>query len=268
MTISPACFTRPTPARPRRALLVLASLLLLTTSVSTAQTVGGTVYDVDGTPLSGVTVFQFVDDLLRSADVTDDRGVFRVTVEEGVSALVLRLQRAGYGVVEVDIANPDSATALSIILRQTSIVLPNVDVEARTRAQLALAGFGERRAQGRGKFFDAEETDRWRASGMAGLTRRVPFLTMSNQRPPRTSVTRTRRVQARSLSGTLCDPTIFIDGLRIADGGYEQFVPADLRAVEAYQLPLAAPEPFGSIAANLDARCGVILMWTAHLADR
>jgi hypothetical protein len=144
----------------------------------------------------------------------------------------------------------------------------DIDVEARTRAQLTLAGFNERRAQGRGVFFDPKETDRWRASGMSGLSRRVPFLTMSQPGTRRTSLTRSRSIQARTLSGSLCDPTIFIDGLRIPDGGYEQFVPADLRAVEVYQLPLGAPDPYASMAANLNARCGVILMWTAHLADR
>jgi hypothetical protein len=245
------------------AALLLAALCAPAVHAQQAS-VGGRVYDERGAFVSGVTVTARAGGQLLAVVVTDERGLFRLLGTPDAKPYILTFQHPAFESIEVDVTDVDASAQLEVVLRQTSILLPGVRVEEQTTAQRVLLGFEERRARegALGVFFDAREVRSWRAAGLRGLAAQVPFLT----------TVRTRfdpvRLKMRTAAGTLCDPSLFIDGFWAADDGNQVFMPSDIQALEVYRFPMRAPEPYGGIAAGADPNCGVVLIWTRHLTDQ
>jgi iron complex outermembrane receptor protein len=118
-------------------LLVVAALLLGARSgaAQSSGTVGGTVRDQDGQPLSGVQVFSPV---TRSGTLTDGAGRFSLP---GVPAgrLELRFTHVGYAPERVRVSESDHGVPLAVVMRSTPLNIPGMQVTATAGGRDPLA---------------------------------------------------------------------------------------------------------------------------------
>ncbi|MHB1225000.1 MAG: TonB family protein [Gemmatimonadaceae bacterium] len=210
----------------------------------------GTVRDSAGLPVSAAQVS--VAGLIVRASTGND-GVYKIA---GVplGARTIRVRRIGFrpDSVRVDVTPGGEATGdvtLGVIAQQMA---PVVVQAGRRRYTGRMASFFERRDQGMGTFFTAEEIDRRNPSITTDLFRQVPGV-------------RIERAGAENVvffRGQRCVPLVWIDGTP-ATAGYlnpDYFAPNTLGGIEIY--PGVATVPSELMWMRGKGACGVIALWT------
>jgi hypothetical protein len=150
----------------------------------------------------------------------------------------------------------DRPASVEISLTKLAVELPELNVTARAGS----AGFEQRRRQAIGGYFvSEEEIARRGAVRVEDLFRTIPGIRIEPA-----SVTDYRILSYRGGSGfaAVCEPTIFIDTIRIPldpEAGITlPVMPEELAGIEVYPGPGTAPVEYRAMNQN----CGVILLWT------
>jgi hypothetical protein len=212
-------------------------------------------------PLAGARVRV---DSLREV-LTDSTGVVRVSVPAGrARALTVRALGFTPATIRVD-ASRD--TVRVVTLTPTVQALPGVDIEA---AASGPREFQRRARVGIGRFLTREELQRRRAPNLSAALVGTAGWSVVGQGV-------TTAVVLRDDYGRLCEPTYWVDGIRVTYGAQPytyrqrvsrytealQGIPIDeIAGVELYRRPGVGPPQFEA----LDG-CGVIVIWTRNYLE-
>ncbi len=254
---------------------VAACLLLglMLTNTARAQTVSGTLVSTAGAPIEGAVV-QMTDTtgVLLAAAVTDREGRFRVSGKRRGQPFDVQFRHVAYLTLVARMERTREAS-IEAVMEPGPIVLPDLEIErdADDLSMVAVrSGFRERARKGWGEYV-TPENQTWRASGVQGLARRVSFLVESFGPPSRDAPIRgsllDAQLWARTLSGGLCSPTVYVDGVYMLNTSNAPFrIPNDVQGVEAYQSAISAPPPYNAVRSG-DPQCAVVLFWTGPLPE-
>lgn len=144
---------------------------------------------------------------------------------------------------------PEQTVLLDVELDQLAPVMAAVTTTARR----SIAGFHERRGQGRGQYLDAEEIAKRRPLQVADALRLMQGVIIA----PRTSFS--SQVYVRAGYGRSCEPAVYIDGVELPSKtkDLDAFVDLDdIAAMEVYTKAAEVPLEFPG-----DPFCGAILIW-------
>jgi carboxypeptidase family protein len=218
----------------------------------------GSVRTREGRPIKGAR--------LRVAEgvetVSNDEGRFVLSEAPGGTQM-LEVRAIGYYPEErpVDLIAGRPPT-LQITLATLRSVLDTVHITTSRLYSSDQHGFERRRrSAASGRFFDQTDVERSRPIGITQLLNRVPGLTMP-------SASLDDPVLMRDLfSGGYCQPTVYIDGLRMTDLSARELDmwvrPEELDGMEVYPHAGQAPAEF----TRFDG-CGSIVVWTRRLPKR
>jgi hypothetical protein len=234
-----------------RVALALAPLLLLVTPPLAAQAViMGTVReDTTGRPLADVEV---VIEALGRRVFTDSAGRYALSgIQPGARLMLVR--RVGYLAVGIMVQlGPNDTIRRDVSLEPLAVELDPIEVTGRPETRrprgIGVEAFEERRRMGFGRFIDSTMLRQNEYRRLSELLQRAGV-----EVAPRGA----SRQWAVGRSG--CRLRVYLDGVPIADPpDVNSFSPVGLEAVEAYRSPADVPLEYG----GLDARCGVLLLWT------
>ena len=233
----------------RRSLLSL--LLPLQVAAQASGTLTGTVVGEESTPLAEARI--------RMAGVgmvsSDQDGRFRLT---GVSHgdHVLEVRRLGYR---------EFLQPVTIRAGETLYVRVVLTVEGEPALLPAMRGFEERRTHGNGRFFNRREITQMQPRVVTDVLRRVPGVVIQSVPGPFGPTDMVRMARTIGVTGARPCPVLFyVNGTPFpvtGDMSINQYVvPEDILAVEVYSGTSQIPAQFQSNLLN--ARCGVIVIWT------
>ncbi|HEX7120992.1 MAG TPA: carboxypeptidase-like regulatory domain-containing protein, partial [Gemmatimonadaceae bacterium] len=233
-----------------------------------AVRVTGTVRDAQGRPVPNGQAHVWGTG--RTAP-TSAQGEFVLdSVPAGTQTVEVRA--IGYTPVAQVVHLTGAPAQLRVVLTEPVTTLPAATITARSTATLRMKSFYQRMAEAekginRGYFVTPEELER----------RKPPLVTNLFNDFPGVTVARTQSLRKSIVKGPLrhghgeaarCSMTIYLDGIRIIDGGVrpdtskgyldEVVDAAHLAAVEVYPHPVSAPPQYQS----LNGTCGVILLWS------
>jgi hypothetical protein len=207
--------------------------------------VRGTVQDSVGRPVPSARVLDADE---RELARTTEAGTFML---EALPAGNQRLEVRAVGFAPQRFAfdvRPDETVLLDVELYGLAPVMATVTATARR----TIAGFHERRGQGRGQYLDAEEIAKRRPLQVADAVWRLQGVIVT----PRTSFS--SRVFVRS-GRRQCEPAVYIDGVELPSktADLDAFVDVDdIAALEVYSTAAEVPLEFPG-----DPLCGAILIW-------
>lgn len=154
---------------------------------------------------------------------------------------------------------------VSVTLVPAPIPLKAVEVKGAPSLRPALEGFEHRRAHGSGHFYNQAEIARMQPRVLTDVLRRVPGVILQPAAGSFGSNDMVRMNRATGITGSRnCPVLFFINGMPFqvtADMSINQYVaPEDVVAIEVYSGSSQVPPEFS--ANLLNARCGVIVIWT------
>jgi len=243
----------------RRSLLSL--LLPLHVAAQRSGTLTGTVVGEESTPLAEARI--------RMAGVgmvsSDQDGRFRLT---GVSHgdHVLEVRRLGYREFLQPVTIRAGETLyVRVVLTLAPVPLNPVEVEGEPALLPAMRGFEERRTHGNGRFFNRREITQMQPRVVTDVLRRVPGVVIQSVPGPFGPTDMVRMARTIGVTGARPCPVLFyVNGTPFpvtGDMSINQYVvPEDILAVEVYSGTSQIPAQFQSNLLN--ARCGVIVIWT------
>lgn len=180
---------------------------------------------------------------------------------------VLEVGRLGYVAVAQSVKIVGGETLnLQIILELVPLSLQPVEVKGRPVLLPAMQGFEERRAHGNGHFFNRVEIARMQPRVFTDVLRRVPGVQVgSGSGGSFGGNEMVRMSRTIGVTGLRACPVLFyINGMPFQITGemsINQFVaPEDVVGIEVYSGSSQTPPEFQ--AGLMNARCGVILIWT------
>lgn len=233
-----------------------------------AQTVfsGGVLDDSTKAPLAGVEV---VVSGRQQAVVTDAGGRFVVTgLPAGIHQVLFR--SVGFRPVRVRLILTDTDTVeQAIFLTRAVAELAPLEVTA-TSVPRGMEKFAERRAAGRGTFFDAKDlraAEHRRVSEVLGTVAGVRGQQHRDRGSQRQKTLMASRRGGAGLSGQPCYMAVWLDGVRlyspVALGSalppdINEYRVADLEAIEVYPGPGSLPAELG----GTGGMCGAVVMWS------
>jgi hypothetical protein len=246
-------------------LLPLASPLVLGSALAAAQEPGvlrGTVSTAEKRPLPQARI-SIVGTVL--AAVSDTDGTFRIgALPVGAQKVEVRLLGYATTLVPIQIESARDAN-LEVILSAVAISLEPVKVTADTLTLPEIRGFLLRRRRGNGKFLTRDEIDQMEARVFTDVLRRVPGMKIEPREGsfgPSYAVQSTRTEGMNGGRG--CPVLFYVNGIPFpvsSDLEINHYVaPNEVAAVEIYTGASQIPAQFNSI--TLNARCGVIVIWT------
>ena len=153
---------------------------------------------------------------------------------------------------------------LRVTLVAAAIPLKAVEVQGAAALRPVLEAFEHRRARGNGHFFNQAEIRRMQPRVFTDILRRVPGV-MLQPAGSFGSNEMVRMNRSIGVTGTRNCPVLFyINGMPVqvtADMSINQYIaPEDVVALEVYSGSAQIPPEFQS--GLLNARCGVIVIWT------
>lgn len=250
----------------RRVLLAVGVLGTLAAGVLSAQdgrrTWTGVVRDAAGVPIVGARVdrvesgpVSVVPSAGPAGTLSDLFGRFRVSSLEGEGGeMRLIVRRPGFRPSVFLADTLDSGVEAEIILQRLAQPLPSQIVTGRREVRGPLQGFYQRREQGRGRFFTAEEIDRRSLRRFSDLMRGVPGVRAIPSRGGRV----TYRVRGSSIP-----PLVWLDGMPLTSAELDLDV-LDVRTfagVEIYAGSASVPPQFtGGL--RMSSSGGAIVLWT------
>ncbi len=191
-------------------------------------------------------------------------GVFQLTVG-----------RIGYAAATGTVAFPDRGTvAVRVGLTLAPVTLEGVEAVGRVRPRsmdLTLEGFEARRREGGGTFFTTEQIERYRPTRITDLLQRVPGVEVLRVGGQVVDI-RVNNAQGVTFQGVgrPCLPTIWLDGVRVREGGIDY----DSAHRTSFLNDVIPPEQIGGIEVythlgRIPARfrdsssvCGVVAVWS------
>ncbi|HXM38745.1 MAG TPA: carboxypeptidase regulatory-like domain-containing protein [Gemmatimonadales bacterium] len=245
-------------------------LLLLLPVQLTAQAVGtitGTVTATDGAPLGLARIV-----LVGTNDVTLTRDDGRFSMA-GVSAgsQIIQVKKIGYEAVLLPIeVHAGETVNVSVSLTVLPVPLSPVKVEADRELTPAMRGFEERRARGSGHFFNRVEIARMQPRVFTDVLRRVPGVQIQPMPGPFGTGELVRMARTIGVMGARSCPVLFyMNGAPFPVTGdipINFYIdPDEVIALEIYNGMSQIPPQFNSNLLN--ARCGVIVIWTRTAVD-
>ena len=179
---------------------------------------------------------------------------------------VIEVQLLGYlRVLEPVEVGQGETVALHIVLTLAPVPLEGVAVEAEAGRLPAMRGFEGRRATGNGHYFNRAEIARMQPRLFTDVLRRVPGVQVQSITGPFGPSDVIRMARTTGISGARACPVLFyVNGTPFPVTGEisinQYIVPEDVVAVEVYSSASQVPSEFQSNLLN--ARCGVIVIWT------
>jgi len=197
--------------------------------------------------------------------LTGSDGRFTITaVSAGDQVLEVRL--LGY-VAFVQLVKVVAGQTLEVHVTLVAAPIPLKSIEVKGSAALGpvLEGFEHRRARGNGHFFNQAEIARMQPRVFTDVLRRVPGVILQPASGSFGSNDMVRMNRATGITGARNCPVLFyINGMPfqvIGDMSINQYVaPEDVVGIEVYSGSSQIPPEFQ--ANLLNARCGVIVIWT------
>ncbi len=255
------------PPRLASVLLLYGMSLLLRPDAARAQHAEGVVRDETGLPISDVYV-TLLDEAqkLAAAALTGKDGIFTIHAPSS-GAYYLRVARIGYRSL---VDGPYSITRgdpldVSVVMHPLPLGLDPLEVTVEGGVgRLAAVGYYERKEAGFGRFVEREEIRRTGPMRLTDVLRRLPWVSVSQSPVGGLNPV----LLMRGDGAGACSPTLYIDGVVVAQGGSARrrpvrpddwVVPEDVEAVEVYPGPASVPIQFQAL-----AECGVLLIWTRH----
>ena len=226
-------------------------------------TVRGTVRATDGVPLALARISVVGS---KKLTLTTPEGTFEITrVVPGVCVLQVRL--LGYMSVLLPVEVQAGETAqVTVALAAAAVPLEAILVKADPAPYLpAMQGFEERRAHAQGHFFNRAEIARMQPRVFTDVLRRVPGVLIQPAPGAFGPNDMVRMARTTGVAGGRPCPVLFyINGTPFpvtGDISINQYVvPEDVIAVEVYNGTSQIPPQFQ--ANLLNARCGVVVIWT------
>jgi len=226
-------------------------------------TVTGTVVGIDSTVLVQAQVRISGSDRVVLSDGDGRFRIARVTAGEHV----LEVHRLGYrAVLQPVTVGAGQTVQMSVVLTPVPVPLKEVEVEAELALLPAMKGFEQRRAQGYGHFFNRREIAQMQPRVFTDVLRRVPGVVIQSTPGPfgPTEQIRMGRTTGIGGGGRACPVLFYLNGTPFpvtGDVSIDQYIaPEDVIAVEVYNGASQIPSQFQ--ANLLNARCGVIAIWT------
>jgi hypothetical protein len=229
-----------------------------TDSAKRSMVLRGRVVTTEGRALSNASVA-----IARAGQVarTDDDGRFEATVAASGTQRV-EFRHLGYGAASrlIDLVAGRS-TSVDVTLVSVKQLMDTVKVLAARVYDADSEGFQRRRKSGLGYYFGPEDVGRLRVGSVSELFSRVPSVRIMD-------LAMDRVVMMRDHFGNGdCQPTIFIDGMRVRDLDVTDIdvwvPPQDLAGLEVYTTPERAPMEF----TTLDG-CGALVFWTRRAVGK
>jgi hypothetical protein len=225
-------------------------------------TLTGTVLGENATPLAQARIRIAGTD---STVLTGRNGRFHLgSVSPGHHVLEVRL--LGY----VAVLRPLEVEAggvldVQVVLISAPIALKAVEVEAERAPLPAMRRFEERRAHGNGHYLNRQEIERLQPRVITDVLRRVPGVQIQPVNGPFGANEMVRMARTTGVMGARTCPVLFyVNGSPFqmtGDVSINQLVaPEDVIAIEVYSGMSQIPPEFQ--ASLLNARCGVIAIWT------
>jgi hypothetical protein len=245
--------------------LPVASLVILTSARVAAQELGiltGKVSTAEKTPLPEARISVVGTTL---ATVADTDGKFRITALP-VGPQRVEVKLLGYATASLPVQIESAKDAeLQVVLSATPISLETVKVTADTMILPEMRGFLQRRNSGSGKFLTRTEIDQMEARVFTDVLRRVPGMKIDPREGPFGPSYAVQSTRTEGLNGGRGCPVLFyLNGIPFPvsnDIEINHYVaPNDVAAVEIYTGASQIPAQFNS--STLNARCGVIVIWT------
>jgi hypothetical protein len=236
----------------------------------------GTVVEPDGRPVAGAELV-LSDTIagLTMSTTADSQGRFEIPFTRGGS-FEISAERMGYSRVLSALACFDGEELLvQIVLSVSPVEITGLDITARpvpAAAELNFRGFEARRAHQPGFFIAEDEIVRRSPTRMTDLVGRAPGATVLRLGGRAVDVTLVRG-QGSSFRGLgTCLPSIYLDGLRVREGGPQEgdirkatftllndlIQPEEVTGIEVYTGLGGLPAVFRGTGAS----CGVVAIWT------
>lgn len=221
-----------------------------------SSTLSGVVRDARGEALGGAQVMVWGSGITT---MTRDDGRFAITgLPAGTQTVESRYVGFAPTRTIVDLASGRNV-ATTITMSERADVLDEVTVYGAER-QLAnvLAGFDQRRKLGFGRFITRADIEKRRPLRFTDLLRETPGLRIVSTGGIDYTIIATHG----SMSGSACRPTVFIDGVLLANSeGIDMMVdPQEVAAVEIYNGVGETPPQFKG---GMKGECGSIAIWTS-----
>ena len=243
-----------------------------------AQTLEGRVLDeATGNAIAGalVTLTDLRGDVVGVV-TTDDDGAFTFAEPDPPGrSYDLRVEQIGYGPARARLQfSPGRPLQVDVLLAPAAIPVDSVVVSTSRSRRLVEVGFEARREAGGAIFIDRTQIQERTAARITDLLRGQPgvrVVSFGSEEDFRVGAS------GRNLSGSDCQPAVWIDGSRVRSAGApdvdqartgsrmrvdpaltELVSPDDIEGIEVYTGPAGLPVRFRD--RNVD--CGVILIWT------
>lgn len=241
--------------------LLLPALLTAQGPTGRAGTLTGQVVAANGVPIgqARIRVVGRNPMVLSGSD-----GRFTIS-DVGAGDQVLEVRLIGYVAFDQSVTVIAGQTLeLRVTLVAAAIPLKAVEVQGAAALRPVLEAFEHRRARGNGHFFNQAEIRRMQPRVFTDILRRVPGV-MLQPAGSFGSNEMVRMNRSIGVTGTRNCPVLFyINGMPVqvtADMSINQYIaPEDVVALEVYSGSAQIPPEFQS--GLLNARCGVIVIWT------
>jgi carboxypeptidase family protein/TonB-dependent receptor-like protein len=179
---------------------------------------------------------------------------------------VLEVRLLGYAAVlrPVEIAQ-DETVHVEVVLDPVPLPLKAVEVTGERALVPAIREFEERRAHGNGHFFNRQEIARMQPRVFTDVLRRIPGVQIQSLSTAFGPSDMVRMARTTGVTGLRPCPVLFyVNGTPfqvVGDISINQYVvPEEVVAIEVYAGMSEVPPQFQSNLLN--ARCGVIVIWT------
>ena len=208
----------------------------------------GVVRDTQGLPIEGVRV-----EVPGTTVETNARGAFQLVTADH-DTVTITVRALGYTAVSALLTAHEHAWDPILVELDRAQILKGVIIrESPTRNALGLRSFEERRSKGNGVFVSRADIAARGASHMSDVLR--------NMRGVNIVRGRVRFVSQTGQRGTVCQPDIWLDGIRSRGMEVDDILASDVEAMELYSNFSLVPFEFSSRGAN-SLPCGSIVIWT------
>lgn len=207
---------------------------------------------------------------------TGDDGAFTFTEPDPPGrSYELRVEQIGYGPARARLQfSPGRPLQVDVLLAPAAIPVDSVVVSTSRSRRLVEVGFEARREAGGAIYIDRTQVEERSATRVTDLLRGQPgvrVISFGSEEDIRVGAS------GRNLSGSDCQPAVWIDGSRVRSAGApdvdqartgsrmrvdpaltELVSPDDIEGIEVYTGPAGLPVQFR----DRNADCGVVLIWT------
>lgn len=215
----------------------------------TASVIGRVISASTGRPLEGAVVS------FRGSGygaITDSTGNFRIPhTWAGLDTVEVRY--IGYSPSETAIEiEPEVTTEVVFLLSPTVVRIAELTVQIeRSRRDVKLSGFEERRERGFGVFLTPRDIRRRNPNLASDVLRGVPGVEVGRIEHGRAPVYMTRGARK-------CPPAVYLDGVYQSGLQVDDIPREDVGAMEVYRGPSETPAEFQ----RLSRTCGAVVIWT------